>query len=64
MGYRSGKRDMSDTLTAHAGLRYLNAAAVTDNTFVSDFFVFTTMALPVLGRSKDSFAVQTVLLRF
>ena len=55
---------MSDTLTAHAGLRYLNAAAVTDNTFVSDFLVFTTMALLVLGRSKDSFAVQTVLLRF
>ena len=63
MGYRSGKRDVSDTLTADAGLRYLNAAAVTDNTFISDFLVFTTMTLPVLGRSKDSLTVQTVFLR-
>ena len=55
--------DMTHALTADAGFGNLNAAAVTDNTFISDFFIFTTVALPVLARSKDSLTEQAVFLR-
>ena len=54
---------MTHALTADAGFCNLNAAAVTDNTFISDFLIFTTVALPVLARSKDSLTEQAVFLR-
>ena len=63
VGNRSCKLDMTHALTADAGFCNLNAAAVTDNTFISDFFIFTTVALPVLARSKDSLTEQAVFLR-
>ena len=55
---------MADTLSADAGLGYLNAASVADHAFVSDFFIFTTMTFPVLARSEDALTEQTVALRF
>ena len=54
---------MSHTLTAHAGLRNLYAAAVADNPLVADLLVLSAMALPVLARSENLFAEQTVLFR-
>ena len=63
MGDRGGQRNVADTLPADAGFRNLNAASVADNTLVSDLFIFTAMALPVLARSEDPLTEQTVLLR-
>ena len=60
---QKSKRNVSDTLTADAGFCYLNAAAVTDNTFISDFLVFTTMTLPVLRWSENLLAEKTVFFR-
>ena len=55
---------MSHTLTAYAGLGYFNTAAVTDNAFIADFFIFTAVAFPVFAWSEDPLAEQTVLFRF
>ena len=52
---------MSHTLTADAGLGNLNTASVADNTFVSDFLVFTAVTFPVLGRPENTFTEQAVL---
>jgi hypothetical protein len=54
---------VSHTLTTHARFRDLDAAAVTDNTLVSDLFIFSAVALPVLGGSKNLFAEKAVPLR-
>ena len=63
MGNRSRQGNVADTLTADAGFGNLNAAAVTDHAFISDFLVLSAMALPVLGGSENPLAVQAVLLR-
>ena len=55
---------MSHTLTANLFLRYLNAAAVTDGTLVSDALILSAKALPVLGRSENTLAEKSVALRF
>ena len=55
---------MSDTLSTNAGLGYLYAASVADDTFISDFLIFTAVTFPVFGWSENSFAVKTVALRF
>ena len=50
---------MSDTLSTNAGLGYLYAASVADDTFISDFLIFTAVTFPSLWlvrkffRSKD-----------
>ena len=54
---------MSHTLTADAGLGNLNTASVADNTFVSDFLVFTAVTFPVLGRPENTFTEQAVSFR-
>ena len=64
MRYRSCQLDMSHTLTAHTGLGDFYAASVADNTFITDFLIFSTMTLPVLARSEDSLTEQAVFLRF
>ena len=63
MRYRSSQLNVADTLSADTGLGYLNATAVADYAFVSDFFIFTTMTFPVLARSEDALTEQTVALR-
>ena len=63
MGDRSCELDMSHTLAAHAGLRDLDAAAVTDDALISDLLVFAAMAFPVFGRSENLFAEKAVPLR-
>ena len=53
---------MTHALTAHLGTGDLNAALVTDLTLVAYLLVLTTVTFPVLGRSKDALAEQTVAL--
>ena len=55
---------MAHTLTAHTGFGDFHAATVADNTFISDLFVLSAMALPVLARTEDTLTVQTIFLRF
>ena len=54
---------MAHALPADTSFRYFYAASVTDYTFISDFFIFTTMALPILARPEDLLTEQTVFLR-
>ena len=60
MGDRGGKVDMTHTLTPDLALGDLDAAAVADLALVADLLILTAVALPVLGRSEDAFAEQTV----
>ena len=55
---------MSHTLSTHAGFGDLNAASVADNALITDLFVLSTVAFPVLARSENLFAEKSVLLRF
>ena len=54
---------MTHTLTTNARLGYLNAASITDNTFITDLLVLTAMTLPVFARSEELFAEKTIFFR-
>ena len=55
---------MTESLTANLGLRHLYTTSVTDDTTVADALVFPTVAIPILYRTEDTLAKQTVSLRF
>ena len=55
---------MAHSLAAHFGAGHFNAAAFADLAFVAQTFIFSAVALPVLGRSKNALAEQTVSLGF
>ena len=59
---RGGQLDVAHALAAHLALGDLNAAAVADLALVADLLVLAAVALPVLRRSEDAFAEQTVAL--
>ena len=54
---------MSHSFTTHFSLGNFNAAAVADNALITDFFILSAMALPVLGRSENTLAEKTVPFR-
>lgn len=60
VGYRYAERNMPHTLSPNGLLRHLDAASVTDNAFVANALVFTTMALPILHGPKDLLAKETI----
>ena len=60
---RSRQLDVPHSLSSDLGLCDLNAAAVADDSFVADALVFTTVALPVLHRSEDPLAEESVCFR-
>ena len=62
MGYGSSQLDVAHTLSTDTCLCHFYAAAVADNTFITNLFIFTAMTLPVLTRPEDSLTEQTVLL--
>ena len=64
MGNGNDELDMTHTLTTHFLLGYLHTASFADDTFVTDAFVFTTVALVVFGRTEDTLTEQTVTFRF
>jgi len=53
--------DVTHALTAHLGARDLHATAFTDDALEPDALVFAAEALPILGRTEDLLAEQTVL---
>ena len=63
MRHRSCKLDVSHTLSTNGRFGYFNTASVADNAFIANFFVLSTVALPVLAWSKNPFTEKTILLR-
>ena len=51
---------MTHTFTSDLSLSNLNSASITYYAFISYSFIFTTMTLPVLCRSENSFTEKTV----
>ena len=56
--------DVTHPLASYLRTGNFDAALVADNAFISDSLIFTAVALPVLGRSENSLAEQTVFLGF
>ena len=56
--------DMTHSLASDLSAGNFNAALVADNAFISDSLIFTAMAFPVLGRSENPLAEQTVFFGF
>ena len=53
--------DMTHTVSSYAGLSNLNTTFIADNTLVLNLLILTAVALPVLARTKYSFAEKSVL---
>jgi hypothetical protein len=60
---RGSKFDVTHALTTNGRLSYFNATALTNDSLEANALVLTASALPVLGRTEDLLAEQTVLLR-
>ena len=64
MRYGHHEFDMSHALAAYFLLSHFHTATLAHDTFIADTFIFTAMALIVLGRAKNALAEQTIALRF
>jgi hypothetical protein len=64
MGYRNSKINMSHAFTTDATQSHLNATTIADSALVLDSLVFSTGALPVAGRTENTFTKETTLFRF
>src|SRR6185295_1410964 len=58
----NGELDVTHALAAHLAQGHFDAAAVADDTAVTNSLVFAAMAFPVLYRTEDALAEQAVLL--
>src|SRR5207237_10599485 len=58
-----GQLDVAHALAAHLLARHLDAAPLADDPLVADALVLAAVALPVLRRTEDALAEQTVALR-
>jgi hypothetical protein len=63
---RNGRHqsDVTHTITKYFFLGDLNTAAVANDAFVPNTFVFTAMALIIFNRTKNTLAKQTITLGF
>ena len=61
---RRGELDMTHTFTTHERSGHFHAALVADNSFVTNFFVFTTVTFPIFGRTKNFFSEEAAFFRF
>ena len=59
---RRGQLDVAHALAPHLGPRDLDAAALADDALEADALVLAAVALPVLGRTEDLLAEESVLL--
>ena len=59
---RRGQVDVTHALAAHLLPRHLDAAALADDALVADALVLAAVALPVLRRTEDALAEETVTL--
>src|SRR5204862_4989009 len=57
-----GQVDVPHALAAHLLARHLDAAALADDALVADALVLAAIALPVLRRTEDALAEETVAL--
>ena len=65
MGYGSGKLDMTHTFTSYLVCRYFDAALFADLALVAcAAFIFSAVALPVLRRSENALAEQSLAFGF
>ncbi len=62
MGDGDHQFDVAHALTTDFLLGDFDAAAVADNTLVTDTFIFSAVALPVARGSKDALAEQAIAL--
>jgi len=60
MDYGDGECDVSHAVSADGFLGNFYTAAITDDTFVSDAFIFTAGAFSVACWSEDFFAEESV----
>ena len=51
---------MTHTFTTHDGARHFDAALVADDAVVSDPLIFSTVAFPILRRTEDLLAEQSI----
>ena len=63
MRNRSGKLDVTHTLTSYLGTGNFNAAAFADLALEADLLVLSAVALPVLAGSEYLLTEQSVLFR-
>ena len=63
MRYGGCKLDMSHALAAYLSLRYLNSAAVAYFSAIAKSFILSAVAFPVLCRSENTLAEESVALR-
>ena len=63
MGDGCSQFNVAHTLTAHFRAGHFNAAALTHNTLEAHALVFTAVALPILGGTKDALVEEAFLLR-
>ena len=61
--YRRCQLNVAHALAADLGLGDLNAALIADLALEADLLVLAAVALPVLGRSKDTLAEQAIAFR-
>ena len=61
--HRSSEFDVTHALTTNGGLGNFYSTTLTNNSLEADSLVLSTRAFPVLGRTEDLLAEQTVLLR-
>ncbi len=64
MAHRRGQFNMAHALAAHLGLGHFDAALVAHHALKARALIFSTVALPVLGRPEDALAEQSVALGF
>ena len=62
VAHRRGKLDVAHALAAYLGARDLNTAALAHDALEADTLVLAAVALPVLGRTEDLLAEESVLL--
>ena len=63
MSHRNDQLDMPHPFTAYFFLRHFHTTTVTNDTFITDAFVFTAMALVILYRTENPLTEQTVAFR-
>ncbi|MNJ44167.1 hypothetical protein D3C77_392060 [compost metagenome] len=64
VGYRGSQLDVTHTLTANFSSCHFDAAAITDDAFITDTLILTAMTFPVFGWAENFLTEQPFLFRF
>ena len=64
MGYGSSELYVTHSFPSDLCAGHFDTALFAGNALVTDTFIFTAMAFPVLHRSEDAFAEKTVFFGF